>query len=185
MTTLYFVRHCRPDFSVAEDSVRPLTEEGKQDIPKINRYLDDKAIDVVVSSPFVRAVDSIKPFADANGKEIIVIDGLRERANGSFVNDYEEYTKKQWEDFTFKKEFGESLAEVQERNLAALAHILTKFEGKNIAVSSHITSLCTIIKHYQPDFGYEQVKEIKDVMPFVVKFQFESNQFQNMEIVML
>lgn len=185
MTTLYFVRHCRPDFSVAEDSVRPLTEEGKQDISKINRYLDDKAVDVVVSSPFVRAVDSIKPFADANGKEIIVIDGLRERANGSFVNDYEEYTKKQWEDFTFKKEFGESLAEVQERNLAALAHILTKFEGKNIAVSSHITSLCTIINHYQPDFGYEQVKEIKDVMPFVVKFQFEGDQFQNMEIVML
>ena len=104
MTTLYFVRHCRPDFSVAEDSVRPLTEEGKQDISKINRYLDDKAVDVVVSSPFVRAVDSIKPFADANGKEIIVIDGLRELRKRLLKSTTTRSTpKKQWEDFTFKR----------------------------------------------------------------------------------
>lgn len=185
MTTLYFVRHCRPDFSVTEDSVRPLTEEGIRDIPKITAYLEDKAIDVVASSPFVRAIDSIKPFADSQKKEIVVIDDLRERANGSFVNDYEEYTKKQWEDFSFKKEFGESLAEVQQRNLAALNHILSKFEGKNVAISSHITSLCTVIKHFNPEFGYEQVKEIKDVMPFVVKMTFDGQQYQSMEIIML
>ncbi len=185
MTTLYFVRHCRPDFTVEQDSIRPLTEEGKRDVAKISAYLEDKEIDVVVSSPFVRTIESIKPFADSHNKEIITVDDLRERANGSFVNDYEDYTKKQWEDFQFKKEFGENLAEVQTRNIAALTHILKQFQGKNIAVSCHITALCTIIQYFQPDFGYEQVKEIKDIMPFAVKFQFEGEKFISCQIIML
>lgn len=38
MTTIYFVRHCKPDHKNSDDRNRPLTEEGMADSEKENLY---------------------------------------------------------------------------------------------------------------------------------------------------
>ena len=44
MTTIYFVRHCKPDSSWQDDRTRPLTQEGFEDSFEVARILKDKKI---------------------------------------------------------------------------------------------------------------------------------------------
>ncbi len=59
--------------------LRELTPKGLNDRKLVTKYLADKEINVAVSSPFQRAVDTIKEFTDLEGIKIEVIDGFRER----------------------------------------------------------------------------------------------------------
>ena len=79
MTTIYFVRHAEPDYSNHDDFFRPLTDKGLKDRIKVTNYLLDKKIDIVLSSPYVRAVDTVADFAKNAGLNIETIDdfGLR------------------------------------------------------------------------------------------------------------
>ena len=65
MTTIYFVRHCKPDSNWQDDRTRPLTQEGVEDSFEVARILKDKKIDLFISSPYKRSFDSIKSAADS------------------------------------------------------------------------------------------------------------------------
>lgn len=182
-TTIYFVRHAKPDFSVKEDSIRPLTEEGKKSALKVIDFFDEEKIDIILSSPYKRAIDTIKPFADRERKSIKLVDKFRERAVGCWVEDFNEFASNQWTDFEFKLENGESLKEVQTRNIEAVTEILNEYKGKNIMIGSHGTALSTIINYFDTSFGYEGFKSIKDKMPFVVKLVFENDKFSKFELI--
>ena len=82
MTTIYFVRHCKPDGTITDDRNRPLTEEGLEDSIKVAEILKDKQIDVFISSPYRRSYDSIKKAADSYGMTIQTDERLRERKAG-------------------------------------------------------------------------------------------------------
>ena len=62
MTIIYFVRHAKPDWSVHIDATRPLTEQGLRERALVTEYLLDKGVDLVFSSPYKRAVDTVKHF---------------------------------------------------------------------------------------------------------------------------
>lgn len=118
MTTIYFVRHAEPDYKIHDDITRPLTVKGMADTKLVTEYLKDKEINKVLSSPYHRAICTVKDFTS--------------------------FTKKQWEDFDYKLSDGESLREVQERNIKALSDVLSLHKGCNIVVGTHGTALSTI-----------------------------------------
>ncbi len=68
---------------------------------------------------------------------------------------------------------GESLSEVQKRNIAALQSVLKTYQGKNIVIGTHGTALSTIINYYDKDFGYCDFQRIKKLMPWVVRMEFD------------
>lgn len=72
MTKVYFVRHAEPNYNNHNDNLRELSSKGMEDRKLVTKFLVDKQIDVVLSSPYKRAVDTVKEFAD-NGKNGIVI----------------------------------------------------------------------------------------------------------------
>lgn len=76
---------------------------------------------------------------------------------------------------------GESLGEVQERNISALKGVLEKHPGKNIIIGSHGTALSTIINHFDETFGYADFEKIKALMPWIVKFSFEDHVLLSIE----
>ena len=101
---------------------------------------------------------------------------FRERKVGStWIENFDSFCKKQWEDFDFKLLDGESLQEVQKRNISALNKILETYAEKNVVIGSHGTALSTIINYYDSSFGYNEFEEIKNLMPWIVKFSFERN----------
>ncbi len=102
-----------------------------------------------------------------------MIDEFRERkiTNG-WIENFETYSKNQWLDFNYKFSDGESLKEVQDRNIRALNDILSNHENQTICIGTHGTSLSTIINYYHQSFGYDDFLEIESLMPWIVKCEF-------------
>ncbi len=173
MTTIYFVRHAEPDYDNHDDTLRPLTEKGRKDRGLVTEYLSNKNIRIALSSPYKRAYDTILDFTVKNNLEILCIDDFRERKIDSvWIEDYEAFSKNQWDDFLYRYSDGECLKEVQERNIRALHKVLLEYRGKNIVIGSHGTALSTIINYYDKSFGYNEFQKIKSLMPWIVKFKF-------------
>ena len=52
MTKVYFVRHAEPNYNNHNDALRELSEKGMEDRKLVTKFLADKNIDVVLSSPY-------------------------------------------------------------------------------------------------------------------------------------
>ena len=174
LTTIYFVRHAQPNYENHDDMLRELTAKGLEDRKLVTKFLADKNVDVVLSSPFHRSIDTVRHFADSKGLEIGIIDDFRERRIDSvWIEDFNGFCKKQWDDFTYKLSDGECLAEVQERNISALNQVIKEYAGKTIVVGSHGTALSTIVNYYDNSFGHAEFEKIRGLMPWVVEFSFD------------
>lgn len=118
MTNVYFVRHAEPNYKNHDDELRELTSKGLKDRNLVTEFLLDKEIDIMFSSPYKRSKDTIQEFADMKNLEIFLIEDFRERKIDSvWIEDYNSFSKKQWEDFSYKLSDGECLEEVQSRNI--------------------------------------------------------------------
>ncbi|UNU73458.1 histidine phosphatase family protein [Moraxella nasovis] len=149
MTAIYFIRHGEPNYHNRDDVNRELTDNGIIQSYKLIDVFKDKPIDEFFSSPYKRTIDTIKPTADYFKKEIAIIDEFRERKIGTWVDDFDEFSQRQWQDFEFKLPNGESLKEVQDRNIHALNELLAKYKNHTLVIGTHGTALSTIIHHYQ------------------------------------
>lgn len=182
MNKIYLVRHCEPCTRNYDDTERKLTEKGYKDTEKIKEFFNGKNVDLIFSSPYKRAVDTIKPFAEKANREIVEVCDFRERKIGEVIENFDEFSKRQWEDFDFKLDNGDSLREVQDRNIRALKEVLSKNCNKNIVISGHGTAISTIVNFYDSEFNFEKFYELKDVMPFVVEMEFDGEEFKNYTI---
>ncbi len=188
MTTVYFVRHSQPNKNNHDDMTRELTEQGMEDRKKVTAFLLDKQITAVFSSPYRRAVDTVKHFADTLGLPIMTDHGFREReVTETWLTDlqFSDFTARQWADFDYKFPTGECLREVQVRNIAALNRVLTTHAGQNIVIGSHGTALGTILAYYDPSFGYEQFLPLLPQMPFIAQLQFDGLLCINVKLISL
>lgn len=184
MTVIYFIRHAEPNYNNHDDLTRELSEKGLEDRKLVTKFLNNKNIDLVLSSPYKRAIDTVKEFADANILKIGIVEDFRERKiDSKWIEDFTGFSKKQWEDFDYKLSDGESLSEVQSRNIAALNQVLIDYEDKNIVIASHGTALSTIINYFDPSFGHSNFEEIRTVMPWIVKFTFEGDQLMDIDLL--
>jgi probable phosphoglycerate mutase len=77
---LLVIRHGRPERveNAPGPADPPLTELGHEQARAVARYLLGEQVDVVVSSPMRRAVQTAQPLADALGTDPIIVDDLAE-----------------------------------------------------------------------------------------------------------
>ena len=196
MTTIYFVRHAQSDYTVRDPMTRPLTQKGHEDCRLVTELLSKKNINAVISSPFKRAVDTVADFAQKNNLQIEIMEDFREQKGDSGVkrdkrkthqfSDNAElyvYLERQWADFDYALSDGETLGEVQKRNIAALDKVLRTHEGKTLAIGTHGMALCTIINYYDSTFGFADFMAMVDITPWVVRMDFEGTDFLRLEKV--
>lgn len=175
MQTVYFVRHAQPNYENHVDALRELTPKGQADTGLVAEFLRDKNVELVLSSPYRRAVDTISPFALEQGLAVETVEDFRERKVGEgWIENFDDFARKQWEDFSYKLPGGESLSEVQQRNIRALRQVVQHRRENVAAIGSHGTALSTVIHYYQPAFGYEAFQTLAK-MPWIVEFTFESD----------
>ncbi len=185
MNKIYFVRHAKPDFSVHDDLTRPLTDKGIIDSKNICEFLKEKSINKIYSSPYKRVIDTLKELAQNLNIKIEVVDDFRERKiSNIWIEDFNKFSKSQWENFEYKLNDGESLNEVQSRNIKALHKILNENSNQNIVIGTHGTALSTIINYYDKTFDYLSFTKIKDVMPFIVCMEFEKTNVLNIDYIL-
>lgn len=76
---LVFVRHALPErVENATIADPPLAEAGRVQAQRLVRHLRADAIDVIVSSPALRAVQTAEPLAEARELKPLVVEGLAE-----------------------------------------------------------------------------------------------------------
>ncbi len=174
MTKVYFVRHAQPEHNWEDDRTRPLTVEGKVDAKIVLDFLKDKKVDAFYSSPYQRSLDTISDAAAFFGLEIATDERLRERVKGIGGNRHGMFEKR-WNDHDYHEENGESINQVQRRNIDALSEILADHRDETIVIGTHGTALSAILNYYDPEFGCEDFLRIIDWMPYILELDFEGD----------
>jgi 2,3-bisphosphoglycerate-dependent phosphoglycerate mutase len=141
VTTLILVRHAQsaPDPALPNRDW-PLSELGRQQAADLAPVLKALGVDVLASSPFVRAVETLRPYADAAGLSIEVDEDLRERALGGWLattEEAEEAIRRMHADLDFALEGGETGRACLARFEAALARVVAANPGRTIAAAAH------------------------------------------------
>lgn len=182
MTTVYFVRHAKPDFSIHDDLTRPLTKEGLQDSKRMTDFLIDKQIDHVYSSPYLRAIDTIKDFAKRAQLHIKLVEDFRERkVSDEWIEDFDGFAKMQWQDWDYRLPDGESLNQVQRRNVAALRELINQHPNQNIVIGTHGTSMSAMLNYFDHHFDYQFFNRIKHEMPLIICAKFNGENLVDVE----
>jgi broad specificity phosphatase PhoE len=141
MTTLILVRHAQsaPDPALPERDW-PLSDKGRQQALDLAPALAELRVDALASSPYLRAVETLRPYADRAGLPIAVDEDLRERSLGNWmadIADAEEAIRHMHADLDFQREGGESGRACIARFEAALARIAAAHPGRTVAIGSH------------------------------------------------
>jgi 8-oxo-dGTP diphosphatase len=85
--TVYLLRHARAGRRSAwkgDDKLRPLSKVGRRQAAALVAMLADADVEQIVSSPYVRCMQSVAPLAKERGLEVDVADEL---AEGSSLED--------------------------------------------------------------------------------------------------
>lgn len=179
MTELFFVRHARVLYT-HDDRTRPLSKQGQASVPLVTEAFKSIHLDGIVSSPYDRVLDTIQGVASDKGLKIEQYDDLRERKVAhEFIDDFQTFTNKQWSDFDYHLDGGESLREVQDRGIRVLKSILDKYEGKSIMVGTHGTFLAVQLKYFRPELGFDFWRQIR--MPDIYKATFDGHSMIQLE----
>ena len=149
---LYVVRHGQTDQNVLGlvqgDTESDLTEKGREEAKALQELVESLDIDVVVSSPLRRALDTAKIITN-NKKEIIIDDRLIERdfglSEGKPVD--EELTVKYW-DFRLNTDINqvEKVQDLMFRITEFIEDMRNKYDDKKVLVVAHSAILRAI--HY-------------------------------------
>jgi 2,3-bisphosphoglycerate-dependent phosphoglycerate mutase len=182
---IYLIRHAQSDITVHDDRTRPLTEKGKRDSAKLPELFKHLGIDLMFSSPYKRTLDTLAPIALNKNKKIVEIEEFCERRTGGWIDDFDGFACKQWADRRFKLPGGESLQEVQKRNIGVLEKILGYNAGKTIIIGTHGTAMATIINHYDSSYNCDFFMRIKNLMPFIMRMIFTGKSLSTMEEIIL
>ncbi|WP_026675223.1 histidine phosphatase family protein [Alkalihalobacterium bogoriense] len=181
MTNVYFVRHAHSVYT-RDEHERPLSEKGFSDAKKVTTLLKNEEIDIVVSSPYKRAIQTVKGTAQTINKEVEVVDNFKERTLTIVpVENFTQAIKKVWEDEYFAWEGGESNVAAQQRGVEALYHILEKYKGKNIVIGTHGNIMVLIMNFFSKQYDYTFWQNLD--MPDIYKLTFDGKELRNVERV--
>lgn len=151
-STLIFVRHCQ---STGQAPDAPLTSRGLTDAIELANRLAPFGIDAIYSSPYLRAVQSIEPFAAKHRLAINIDLRLRERElSATPLDDWQDHIRASFKDHDHRAPGGETLREIQLRGLAALADIAAE-RATCAVIASHGQLLSSLLHHMNPAFGFE------------------------------
>ncbi|TQR21778.1 histidine phosphatase family protein [Psychrobacillus vulpis] len=172
MKKVYIIRHCQAE---GQEDQAPLTEKGYNQAVQLANFLENTKVDQIISSPFLRAIQTIDPFAKSSHLDVQIDNRLSERILSSTpITNWLDKLKETFNDKELKLEGGESSNEAQKRILEVLNDILnSKVENSMIVTHGNIMSL--LLNNFNNDFGFEQWKELSN--PDVFLLIFSNNEF--------
>ncbi|CAI6087335.1 histidine phosphatase family protein [Cohnella sp. JJ-181] len=173
-TIIYMVRHGESPYNEGNKRTRGLTPKGKVDIKKVTRLLIEEGIDMVISSPYRRAILSVEGLAEHLKLDIQIFEDLKERHFASYMMDNSELMsgiRESFNDPDYTLPGGESNAECQNRAISVLNPILQEHRGQKIAIGTHGLVMTLMMNHFDPVFGLDFLNLL--TKPDIYKMQFE------------
>lgn len=158
---VYAARHGQTQWNL-EDKVcgrtdLPLTELGLSQAELLAQRTKDLNIDVIISSPMLRARQTAAPTAALHGLEILVDERLIEQDYGIYegVSRFDEGFLGNKRHFAFRYPGGESMMDLAHRVYGLLEEIREKYAGKNVLLVCH-GGVCRVIRTYFEDMTNEE-----------------------------
>ncbi|MFG6497000.1 histidine phosphatase family protein [Fictibacillus sp. UD] len=147
------IRHCK---AAGQENIAPLTAEGEQQARELAAFLEGQHFDCIISSPFKRAIDTIKPFAELNERSIQVDERLAERILSCEDDpNWRSNLERTYIDEHLKFPGGESTYEAKERITSFINDLQTK-SYQSVLIVTHGNLLSLMINLYQPSFGFKE-----------------------------
>ena len=176
LTTLYLVTHAGSEYVEGLERERCLTEQGKHDAEMVSCLLHHESINLLYSSPYKRALDTVQGLADIVGVDIITIEDLRERAlsssNVSHSN-FRSAKRKLYEERSFAFPGGESSIQAQQRAVEAISDVVERDSGQKIVIGTHGDVMTLIFNHYDESYDYDFWGSTS--MPDIYKLEFNED----------
>lgn len=171
LTNLYLVRHAHSTYT-PDELGRPLSIRGLLDAERIKETFEKEEIDIIISSPYKRAIQTVEPIANDRGKVVLLEENFKERTLSiGAVKDFEEAITKVWENPTFSWAGGESNILAQKRGVNAIEKVLTTYEGENVVIGTHGNLMVLIMNHFDKKYDIDFWKNLD--MPDIYKLTFE------------
>ncbi|WNS41465.1 histidine phosphatase family protein [Paenibacillus sp. MMS20-IR301] len=179
ITNLYLVRHAHSTYS-ADEINRPLSDKGLADAQRVTRLLLHENINILISSPYKRAVQTIEGLAEPLGLEVVIEEAFRERLlSAEPVSDFGQAATRVWEDFSFAWEGGESSLAAQQRGVQALGKLLKQYRGRNIAIGTHGNLMALMMNALDNRYDFTFWKQLD--MPDIYKLSFAGDQLVDVQ----
>lgn len=183
-TTIYMIRHAESPFVHGQEETRDLSEKGLEKSKKITEIFEDIELDVIVSSSYRRAIQTIEDLANKKNLPILKFEELRERPIKGLDYDMPwdelmEAIEKSFEDIDYSLSGGESTRKAQERSIPVIEKLLIDYKGKCIVIGTHGNIMTIIMNYYNKAYGFDFWNSTS--MPDIYKLSFVSNELKNVE----
>jgi len=184
LTTIYMVRHAESPYTAGEERTRGLSHDGELKSRKVTELLQDEGIDMIVSSPYARAMLTVEGLARKLNLPIEIYEDLRERqfADDSYwIKDEEFMTQLQnmFSDPDYALPGGESSRVCQERAVPILIDLLEQHKGKKIAIGTHGNVMTLMMNYFDPSYGWDFFIETKK--PDIYKMEFQGTRLEDVK----
>lgn len=135
----------------------PLTELGMKQAEDLADRIDGLGIDLIISSPMIRARETARPAARRLGLEIITDDRLIEQNYGNYegVDRQNPGFLQNKRQFAFRYPGGESMMDVAHRIYGLLEELKEKYPNRNVLLVCH-GGVCRLIRTYFEDMTNEE-----------------------------
>jgi len=148
---LLLVRHCASSGQHAE---APLSDAGRAQAEALARRLAVLPIDFALSSPYLRAQQTLAPFTERAGLPLhLDARWMERRLSPEPIDHWREVVARSFVDPDFRVPGGESGREVLERGRAALDAVFAR-GGDLPVVASHGQLISLLLHHIDPSFGF-------------------------------
>ena len=164
---VYIVRHCE---ATGQPPESPLTETGFKQAKELTEFLSKKKINRIISSPFLRAIQTVTPLCEEKKLTIELDERLSERIlSTTNLPDWYEKLKATFDDLELRFEGGESSQEAMNRIVKVVEEIL-KEENEHTLIVTHGNIMSLLLKNYQHEFGFEGWKNLSNPDVYLLNF---------------
>jgi 2,3-bisphosphoglycerate-dependent phosphoglycerate mutase len=157
-TTLFLVRHAQavpPGPGFEDELTRPLSQLGRTQAAALAPALLALDFDVLASSPYARARQTLEPLASASGLAIHSFDDFREhRLSDKPLAGWRELLEAQYLDSDLPGPEGDTMRASQERGWRALEEAARCWPGARIALAGHGGIITLVLRRLAPDLGF-------------------------------
>ncbi|KGE16804.1 histidine phosphatase family protein [Paenibacillus wynnii] len=159
-TMIYMVRHGDSPKTEGNERTRGLTDKGRSDANRITELLRNEEIDTFVSSPYTRAVLTIEELAQSLGKEVLVVEDLKEMMFSSEdkIISYKVLypsLENMFSDPDFSLPGGESSRICQKRSIGILKEILKKYRGQKVVIGTHGIVMTLMMGYFDSQYDLD------------------------------
>lgn len=168
---IYIVRHCEAKGQPLES---PLTEKGMKQAIHLVEFFRDTKINRIISSPYVRALQSIEPLSDQQNIKIEMDERLSERIlSTTDLPDWYEKLKATFIDLELKFEGGESSQEAMNRIVNVIEEVLNS-RHENTVIVSHGNIISLLLHKYKSDFDFSCWEKLSN--PDIFRINYLNNE---------